>query len=482
MDENQSNTTIKSKRGRKKKVVVEETPVDETILQENSPESIQSEETTEEVNQTEETTEEVNQTQEVIQTEETTEEVNQTQEVIQTEETSEEVNQTQEVIQTEETTEEVNQTEETIEVVNQTEETTEEVNQTEVDNQTEETIEEVKQTEVVNKTEETIEEVKQTEEGKIEENTENNIKFCKSSDKKKQYNVKIQHLEHDASKYLKFNLDDGLPDTIDLSKNMDYIYNQYDLGSCTANSLAWAFRYKQGSKINPSRIFIYYNERFLDFKEGDNDVSIDDGSTLQQGITVLKKYGVCDEKYCPYIIDDFAKKPSHEAYVNAELNQIIDYGIVPQDLYSMKKCLAEGNPFVFGIYVFDSFDYVGNNGIVPDPNTQTESILGGHALIAVGYDDNTQMFKFANSYGRSWGDNGYGYISYNYLTNRDITDDLWTIYTTENGGVPDSPKNNNSNNSNNRKNKRKGKGKKGGSGAKGGRKAKSGKNKKNGKK
>ncbi len=239
---------------------------------------------------------------------------------------------------------------------------------------------------------------------------------------------------------------------------MDYIYNQFDLGSCTANSLAWAFRYKQKNIIEPSRLFIYYNERYLDYLEGDNDVKEDDGSTLQQGINTLKKYGVCDEKYCPYIINNFAVKPSKESYVNAELNQIIDYGIVKQDLFSMKKCLAEGNPFVFGIYVFDSFENVSTDGIVPDPDINNENILGGHAIIAVGYDDNSKMFKFANSYGRNWGKNGYGYISYDYLTNKDLTDDLWTIYTTENG----QPLNNlpiNNNNNSNGKSKGKGKGK-----------------------
>ena len=79
----------------------------------------------------------------------------------------------------------------------------------------------------------------------------------------------------------------------------------------------------------------------------------------------------------------------------------------------MKGCLAEGFPFVFGITVYESMmsDAVAQTGIVPMPTTQ-EKVLGGHAILAVGFDDKTQRFKFRNSWGTTWGDDGYGYLPY----------------------------------------------------------------------
>lgn len=268
------------------------------------------------------------------------------------------------------------------------------------------------------------------------------IEYC-IKENKKCYNVKIQHLEHPEDKIIKFELNltnstnFTLPSSIDLSKNMDYIYDQRNLGSCTANALCWAFRYKQRI-IDPSRLFIYYNERYLDYLEGDNGIGVDDGSTLLQGVKSLVKYGVCEEKFYPYIVSKFAQKPSKQAFTSGELNQVLSYGIVQQNLNSMKKCLADGNPFVFGIYVYESYETntVENTGIIPDPDLFREANLGGHALICIGYDDTTQRFKFANSYGRMWGDRGYGYISYNYLLNPNLTDDMWVIYTLENNQVP----------------------------------------------
>ena len=95
----------------------------------------------------------------------------------------------------------------------------------------------------------------------------------------------------------------------------------------------------------------------------------------------------------------------------------------------MKNLLKLGYPFVFGILVYQSFmtNNVTRTGIVPMP-ISGERILGGHAICAVGYDDTTQMIKFANSWGRGWGNRGYGYIPYAYILNGSLCGDIWTMY------------------------------------------------------
>ena len=95
----------------------------------------------------------------------------------------------------------------------------------------------------------------------------------------------------------------------------------------------------------------------------------------------------------------------------------------------MKSCLASGFPFVFGVAAYDSFisEEVTKTGVVPMPDVEYESFVGGHALMAIGYDDARKWFIFRNSYGTDWGDNGYGYIPYDYLSNPDLSADFWTI-------------------------------------------------------
>jgi len=95
----------------------------------------------------------------------------------------------------------------------------------------------------------------------------------------------------------------------------------------------------------------------------------------------------------------------------------------------MKGCLASGFPFVFGFSVYSSFEdpQVMKSGVVPMPNTATETLLGGHAMLAIGYDDAQQRFFFRNSWGATYGDGGYGTIPYAYLTDGHLSDDFWTI-------------------------------------------------------
>ena len=94
----------------------------------------------------------------------------------------------------------------------------------------------------------------------------------------------------------------------------------------------------------------------------------------------------------------------------------------------MRGCLASGYPFVLGFTVYSSFESaeVARTGVLSMPGTN-EDVVGGHAVLAVGYDDSTQTFLVRNSWGTSWGQAGYFTIPYAYLTTRGLSSDFWTI-------------------------------------------------------
>ncbi|MBV8818192.1 MAG: C1 family peptidase [Acidobacteriaceae bacterium] len=142
----------------------------------------------------------------------------------------------------------------------------------------------------------------------------------------------------------------------------------------------------------------------------------------------LASQGICPEAMWPYHVQSFASKPDAACYTSALQHRTVQYRRVPQDLVSLKSCLAGGYPFVLGITVFQSFesDAVAKTGRVPMPSANDQE-LGGHAVMAVGYSDASQRFLIRNSWGPKWGINGYFTLPYEYVTNTDLTSDLWTI-------------------------------------------------------
>ena len=234
----------------------------------------------------------------------------------------------------------------------------------------------------------------------------------------------------------------NIPASVDLRAQCPKeIYDQGQLGSCTANAIAAAIEFdqiKQGDKeFIPSRLFIYYNER-----EIEHHILTDSGAQLRDGIKAVAKFGACPESEWPYSDQHpaqegdpcrkckFAKRPPKRCYTDAKKDLVKTYQRVLADLNSMKGCLAAGYPFVFGITVYSSFPMTGKTGQVPMPNTQ-EQVLGGHALLAVGYSDSTRTFRFRNSWGPRWGQHGYGLIPYAYLENANLARDFWTIRSVE---------------------------------------------------
>ena len=220
---------------------------------------------------------------------------------------------------------------------------------------------------------------------------------------------------------------ESLPTFADLRTGCPPVYDQGHLGSCTANALAGAFEFdlKKQSKPDfmPSRLFIYYNERVLI-----NTVNSDSGAYIRDGIKTMNKDGVCPENEWPYDIAKFTQKPPAKCYKDALKSQIKSYRRLINTLNQLQGCLAEGFPFVFGFTVYESFmtQEVANSGIMPMPK-RSEKVMGGHAVMAVGYDDKRQVFIVRNSWGKEWGDDGYFYMPYAYITDTNRCDDFWTI-------------------------------------------------------
>jgi len=232
-------------------------------------------------------------------------------------------------------------------------------------------------------------------------------------------------------------IETGVPPSVDLRTTPELqqspVLDQGQLGSCTANSIATALTYallKQKQPLfQPSRLFIYYNERAME-----GSIHSDAGAMLRDGIKSVNRQGACKEvPTWPYDIYKFATKPPAKAYNEAGLHQALQYRRLNNtDINQLKACLASGFPFVFGFTVYQSFmtAQVGRTGIVPMPQSH-EAVMGGHAVLAVGYDDSKQVFIVRNSWGDHWGDKGYFYIPYQYLTNTDLAVDFWTITMVE---------------------------------------------------
>lgn len=203
-------------------------------------------------------------------------------------------------------------------------------------------------------------------------------------------------------------------------------FDQLNLGSCTANaagSMVMYCRIKQ-KKLNafaPSRLFNYYNARALNGWENE-----DSGAYIRDAIGVTAKYGSLPEDSYPYEIEKFREKPPQWCYDSAYRNRSIIYYRLEQTLEDMKQCLVEDYPFICGFTVYNDFPWHSTDGVVNLPQRSTY-VVGGHAIMIIGFDDGGQRFHFINSWGKTWGKLGRGSIPYTYFTNPNLSSDFWTI-------------------------------------------------------
>ena len=218
-----------------------------------------------------------------------------------------------------------------------------------------------------------------------------------------------------------------VPQRVDLRPSFPQCYDQGDLGSCTANAIAglieFVRRKEHVPQFLPSRLFIYYCERTIE-----RTVAIDAGAEIRDGFKSVANFGAPPETLWPYDISEFTTRPSQIVYAAALLDRATHYERLHQSRASVLKALANQTPFVFGFTVYESFesDQTAATGIIKMPE-RSESVIGGHAVCAVGYDIPSLHVLIRNSWGTDWGLNGYAWMPLAYILSPQLAGDLWTL-------------------------------------------------------
>lgn len=239
---------------------------------------------------------------------------------------------------------------------------------------------------------------------------------------------------------------ESLPSEVDLREWCPPIEDQGNLGSCTANAGVAVVEYFErrafGKHIDASRLFLYKTTRNLSHSVGDV------GAFLRVTMGALALFGVPPEIHWPYKIDDYDKEPPAFCYAFAQNYQAIKYftldpvGTTPAELLiRIKTHLAAGLPSMFGFTVYSSIEQAASGGKIPYP-APGERVEGGHAIVAVGYDDGLKIkngdaasetvgaLLIRNSWGTGWGSQGYGWLPYEYVL-KGLAVDWWSILKNE---------------------------------------------------
>jgi C1A family cysteine protease len=205
------------------------------------------------------------------------------------------------------------------------------------------------------------------------------------------------------------------------------ILNQQNLGSCVSNAFSLTISTSTQNIVLPSRLYHYTMCRILDYARLNQDT----GTTVRTGCKSISNQGYVNESIYPYNVNNFSTFPLVNILKSAKVFTSFKYTFLLQDLLTIKSCLFTYNvPIIFGFLVYNSFMSVNANGIVRMPNVNTESLIGGHCMTIIGYDDNKRMFTCANSWGINWGNKGLCYIPYDYLLNPKLASDFCLIQFT----------------------------------------------------
>lgn len=211
---------------------------------------------------------------------------------------------------------------------------------------------------------------------------------------------------------------------VDLRPKCPPVYDQGEIGACTAFAIAKGLReFKQtqrgGEPVPQSALWFYYEERALA-----GTTKEDSGATIADGMKVLTRKGSAPERCWPYHEAKFAVKPPAQAYAEAPKWKLAKaYHLM--GLEDVKTSIANGHPVAMGFACYPSFDRIGDDGKMPMPG-RGERPDGGHAALAVGYDDARKVLIVRNSYGKRWGDAGHFYMPYAFAADRAQVDEYWT--------------------------------------------------------
>jgi len=201
------------------------------------------------------------------------------------------------------------------------------------------------------------------------------------------------------------------PPRVDLSGSFGPAVNQGNANSCTGNAAA--------ACPQLSRLALYFNARKIE-----GTVSEDSGATIRSVCKGAVGIGAMTERDWPYLVSKVGKVPPKPKLIY----RAASYQRVPRSVDAFRQLLAVGKPILFGMTVYESFESaaVANSGRVSMPKPG-ERVLGGHAVLVVGYDDSTNLLIVRNSWGADWGMKGYFTLPYAYLESEDLSDDFWTL-------------------------------------------------------
>ena len=228
----------------------------------------------------------------------------------------------------------------------------------------------------------------------------------------------------------------ALPAKVDLRGQFPPVYNQGPMGSCTgfaiAKGLGEYVLKKQNRHVELSGLYLYYQERKME-----GSLNEDAGALISDGMKVLDNLGCAPEKDHPYLpmskwsdakaLQEYlTMKPGNDDVAAGKTYRIAGRKQITS-LRGIRKSLADGMPVVFGIAIFESFqsEKAAKTGVIPMPNVEKEEMMGGHAVVAVGYDNAKQVLIMRNSWGKEWGDKGYFYLPYGFIQ-QGLAADAWT--------------------------------------------------------
>ena len=237
-------------------------------------------------------------------------------------------------------------------------------------------------------------------------------------------NLQWQRDSNDTRDYLYPLTAPRVANYVDLRPYCTPIEDQGNLGSCTGQAIASAIELlnkRNKKQTDVSRLFIYYFERVML-----GTVNYDSGAYIRDGIKSVYNYGTSLERLWPYVISKFRQRPVAEALTDGARRKVTRYERVTNHAGCI-DALNNGYPVVIGFDVYSSFMNINRTGVMTYPNKKRERLLGGHAVLLVGYDNTKQQYIVRNSWGTGWGDRGYFYMPYRVIQDTSMSADFWII-------------------------------------------------------
>jgi C1A family cysteine protease len=218
-------------------------------------------------------------------------------------------------------------------------------------------------------------------------------------------------------------------------------------GSCTANAFQGGYRTtckylkNADAEFVPSRSYYYFHERLTEDSQHDPADLTDSGADEVDGLQWAVTSGVCSETSWPYVSSNMNTPPTAECETEAAKHKISSYSTITMDenlITNIESAICSGMVVLIAINVYNSFEgsQPAATGMIPIPTPQNwgdaqdpvDPYMGGHEMCLVGYDGGKKLFTVMNSWGTQWGNRGFCYIPYAYLTNPNLGVEFTVIH------------------------------------------------------